>query len=65
MTIIEDLEVEVKRAKDMIAHCEATPTTSIAARWLRALVLQSERAIRDRNVIVCIRCLRQLREVKG
>lgn len=64
-SVVTDLEVEVKRAKSLIANCEAMPTISIAALWLRSIVRQSEQAIRDHDVVACVRYLRQIREVKG
>jgi hypothetical protein len=65
MSITEDLEREIERAKKIIANCEASSTLSFAAIWLRALVLRSQKAIRDRDIVAMIACMKQIREVKG
>jgi hypothetical protein len=62
--IFTELEAEVKRAKLIIEHCDSTPTITFAALWLRALVRRSEQAIDENDVVACIACLKQIREVK-
>lgn len=63
--IFQELESEMKRAKRIIETCEATPTVSFAAIWLRALCRRGQQAIDDHDVVACIACLKQIREVKG
>ena len=64
VSVIDDLKVECMRAKQIIASCESTPSISFVAIWLRALVRRSEQAIRERDVVACVACLREIREVK-
>jgi hypothetical protein len=63
--IFTELEAEMERARKIIEHCDATPTISFAAIWLRALVRRGEQAIDENDVVACIACLKQIREVKG
>lgn len=63
--IFQELEIEMKRANEIIEHCEATPSISFAGLWLRALVRRGEQAIRDHDVIACIATLKQIREIKA
>ena len=62
--IFTELESEMKRAKTIIEHCESTPTMSFVSIWLRALVRRGEQAINENDVVACIACLKQIREVK-
>ena len=64
MGIIDSLETEMKRAREIIADCEVQTTLSFAAAWLRALVLRGEQAVKDNDLVACEACLREIREVK-
>jgi hypothetical protein len=63
--IFQELEAEMKRANKIIADCETAPGISFVAIWLRALVRRGQQAIDDHDVVACIACLKQIREVKG
>ena len=61
--IFQELRIEMERAKRIIATCEATPTITVVAIVLRSIVRRGEQAISDHDVVACIACLKQIREV--
>jgi hypothetical protein len=61
----QELRSEMDRANKIIAVCQSTPSCTFVASWLRGLVLRSEQALKDNDVVTCIACLKQIREVKG
>lgn len=61
--MVEAIQVECKRARVIIQHCEASPEIRFAAIWLDQFVKLSEQAIAEQDVVRCVACLKELRAV--
>lgn len=66
LNLIETIQAECNRVREVIRHYDELPggVGVFGATWMRELVRRSEKAIGDFDVVECVACLKELREVK-
>ncbi len=65
--LIEAIQLECNRVREIIGHYKALPNGvgAFGAAWMGDLVKRSEKAIAHADVVACVSCLKELREVEG
>jgi hypothetical protein len=65
-SLIEAIQAECNRVRDVIRLYDELPNNVgiFGSTWMRDLVKRSEKAIADNDVVDCVACLKELREVE-
>jgi hypothetical protein len=65
--LVEAIQRECNRVREIIGNYKVLPNGvgAFGATWMAELVKRSEKAIAEADVVACVSCLEELREVKG
>jgi hypothetical protein len=64
--MVEAIQAECNRVREVIRIYDELPNNVgiFGATWMRELVKRSEKAIAELDVVECVACLKELREVE-
>ena len=64
--LVEAIQRECNRVREIVAQYRSLPNGlgEFGATWMSDLVRRSEKAIADQDVVACVTCLKELREVE-